>query len=272
MKKKISFIGSGKMAQALIGGVIKAGLFPPKNIFISDLATSRLNYLSKKYKANKCPDNISAVKISDIVILSVKPKDINLVLSEIKHDVKKKQLFISIAAGIRIKTLEKHLNNSIVVRAMPNTPALLGHGSTAISKGSKAKKTDLKTAIDIFESVGHVIVVEEKMMDAVTAVSGSGPAFVYSFVRGMVNAGVKAGLDPKTAKDLVIKTLIGAGHMLKDLDKSADELISMVASPGGTTVAGLSKLDESKFEEAVGSAIIAAYKRSIEISKEFEAN
>ncbi|MCX5749866.1 MAG: pyrroline-5-carboxylate reductase [Candidatus Saganbacteria bacterium] len=267
--KKISFIGAGRMADAIISGIIRAKLFSPKNIYISDKEAQRLKYLSETHKVHVAQDNIKAMLVADIVVLCVKPQHKKNVLDEIREFVESEKLFISIAAGITIGYLEKHLAGCPVVRAMPNNPCLIGEGMTVISKGSSATESDVKTAEKIFSSLGKTVLMDEKFMDAVTGLSGSGPAFVYKFLEGMIEGGVKAGLKKEDAEVLAKQTMLGAVKTVIETRKNPKELCGMVASPGGTTIEGLKILDEAKLIDIVADAVYAAAARARDLSKEF---
>lgn len=256
------------MAEAIMTGIIKARIFLPQNIFISDKDGKRLEDLAKKFKIEITRGNNEAVAASDIVVLAVKPQVKPAVLEEIsKADVKGK-LFISIAAGISLAFLESRLDKAAVIRAMPNNPCLVGQGMSVLCKGSCAGAKDMEIAEEIFSSLGKTLVMNEKHMDAVTGLSGSGPAFVYSAVEGMIKGGEHCGLSNVHAKQLALQTFLGAVTTLIETGKSAKELIDMVASPGGTTLEGLKVLESFKFEEAIGQAVVSASERAAEIREE----
>jgi len=177
---------------------------------------------------------------------------------------------ISIAAGITLKTIERYLPQAPVIRAMPNNPAFVGEGLTAICKGHRATERDRKVAEVIFGAVGKVIAVEEKLMDAVTGLSGSGPAFIYAMVESLIEGGVEAGLSETQAKTLAVQTTLGAAKTMAETGKDPAELREMVTSPGGTTIAGLRVLEEGKFKKILRGAVVAATKRAKELSEEYE--
>jgi len=258
------------MAEAIISGMIKAGIFLPQNILISDKDGKRLQDLVEKFKIEISHVNKEAVAVSDIVVLAVKPQVIPSVLEEISGADVKNKLFISIAAGISLDFLESKLDKAHVIRVMPNNPCLIGQGMSVLCKGSRAGTKDMDIAQKIFSSLGEILVMDEKYMDAVTGLSGSGPAFVYSAVEGMIKGGERCGLSRAGSKQLALQTFLGAVTTFIETGKSAKELIDMVASPGGTTVEGLKVLEGYKFEEAMSEAVIAASKRAGEIRMTYE--
>lgn len=264
---KVSFIGAGKMAEALISGLCRQKALPPSCIYISDRQKGRMELLSEKYGVKSVQNNCSAIAGASIIVLAVKPQDMNLLLEEISPFVTRFQLVISIAAGITLDTLQKKLKKISLIRAMPNNPALAGAGITALSQGIFAKKGQLEFADAIFRTVGETIFVPEKYMDAVTALSGSGPAFTYLFLEGLIEGAKKAGLPALTAKRLALKTIEGSAQAAAKADKSFKDLVAMVASKGGTTEAGIKVLKKGKFKEMVQKTVLAAAKRSKELNK-----
>lgn len=267
--KTIGFIGAGNMAEAVISGIIKSGIIS-KNIFISDVNKKRLNYIYKKYKVNRCRSNQDAVKYSDIIFLAVKPHQIEKVLKETAFSLRSifngNKLFISVAAGIKTSKIEKYLKKVSVVRVMPNTPALFGEGAIAVAAGRYAKKTDMQFAKKLLSSCGIVIDVIEKDMDAVTAVSGSGPAYIFYIAEVMRETAEKLGMQKDVAKKLVNQTLLGASKMLILSDDEPVILRQKVTSKGGTTEAAFKVLNKKKFCEIFEQAIISAMKKSKELS------
>ncbi len=268
--KKISFIGAGRMAEAIIAGVIKAGLFLPENIIISDKDGKRLKDLGVKYGLKTVHGNAEAAELSDIVVLAVKPQVKPAVLNELSGTDISGKLFISIAAGIPLAFLESKIGKAHVIRVMPNNPCLAGKGMSVLCRGKHVSPQDMDIAERIFSSLGKTLVMEEKFMDAATGLSGSGPAFVYSAIQGMIKGGELCGISHADSKYLALQTFLGAVHTLIETGKSANELIDMVASPGGTTVEGLKVLDRHKFEDVMSEAVTAAAKRAAEIREENE--
>lgn len=267
---KLGFIGAGRMAEAVIRGLLSAKAVPKNNIIISDKDSSRLKQLSKRYKVKAAESNIVAASSSDIIILAVKPQTMHQVLAELSGKVRPDQLVISIAAGIMLKSLEKYIKKSPVVRVMPNNPCLVGEGVSLISTGTLAQEKDVKSAEKIFSSVGDTIRIDEKHMNAATSLSGSGPAFVYEIVNVLTDGGVEAGLTKDLAAELASKMMLGSIKTVIKTKKAPEELVAMVTSPGGTTIAGLRVLEEGKFKETLKKAIVQAAMRAKEIGEEFE--
>ena len=259
-KNIIGIIGGGNMGEALI-----KGLYADHPVHVCEANVERVKYLKKKYPGIVLGD-LNVIETALVIILAIKPQDMELLLKQIP--VSKNQLFVSIAAGLTTKFFEKHLGNKVrVVRAMPNMPALIGEGITGICKGSFASTTDINLAEKILQAIGQTVIVKESMIDAVTAVSGSGPAYVFLFVEQWINAAVKLGFDQKQAKQLVYKTLIGSAHLLEKSQFEAAELRVKVTSKGGTTQAALDVFAKRKFEQLMKEALSAAKKRAKELAK-----
>lgn len=265
--KKIGFIGTGKMGEALIKGILQTQLVPPENIFASDVDFAKLQLLEKEYKINICKDNCAAVVDSDIVIIAVKPQTVPAVLKEIKDSIKK-QLIISIAAGVTIETYENALpQGAKVVRVMPNIAAIVKEAASAISLGSAVSKEDASLAALIFNAVGRTVILPEHLMDAVTGLSGSGPAYIFTIIEALADGGVHEGLDRNTAKLLAAQTVLGAAKMVLENGSHTAQLKDMVTSPGGTTIRGLRVMEERGVRIAMMDAVIAACERSKELGK-----
>jgi len=235
------------MAEAILRGLISSKAFSRSSIIISDRDTARSKQVSKKYGVADAENNVEAARRSDVLILAVKPQSMNSVLADIAGKVTPAQLVISIAAGITMKSIEKYLAKAPLVRAMPNNPCLIGEGMTALCGGKFAQEKDMKTAEKIFSSVGDTIRVEEKQMNAITGLSGSGPAFIYEVVDALTDGGIEAGLPKDLAAVLALKTALGSIKTMIKTKKTPEELKNMVASPGGTSVAGLRALEEANF-------------------------
>ncbi|MBI4620742.1 MAG: pyrroline-5-carboxylate reductase [Desulfobacterales bacterium] len=266
--KKIGFIGSGNMAEAIIKGVIRAGVVSPKNILSSDVSEDRRRLFSDSFNIITTSSNLELVFQAEIIVLAIKPQGIGFVLKEIVQAVDISKLVISIAAGVTLKHIEDSLKaNSRVVRVMPNTPALVGEGVTAISPGAKAAKEDLDIARNIFDAVGKTVVVEERYMDAVTGLSGSGPAYVFLIIDALIDAGVKVGLDRDTAKTLAVQTVFGSAKMVIETGETPAKLRDRVTSPGGTTIAGLHVMEAGRLRAVIIDAVEAATNRSKELGE-----
>jgi len=267
--KKIGVIGAGNMAGALIKGLLSAKLYRPQDMVVSDVLPVQLRKLKRAYKVDGLHDNRAVVREAQTIVLAVKPQIIDQVLGEIRPEVTKEKLFISIAAGVPLRRLEGGLGgNARVVRVMPNTPALLGQGIAVIARGHRAKPQDEKLTLTLFRGVGEALAIkDEALMDPVTGLSGSGPAYVYLFAEALIQGGVQEGLSPAVATRLAFQTIAGAVAMLQEAGKSPKELRDMVTSPGGTTLAGLSFLADGKFAETVAGAVSAATRRSKELGQ-----
>ena len=264
--KKIAFIGAGNMGGALIRGIIADGLYPPSAISASDPNEVLLEKLNGELNINTTRDNRAAVRGADIVCLAIKPQMLDAVLEGISEDITEDHLLISILAGISTRRIEDALGKQIrVVRVMPNTPALVRAGMAGISPGRYAGNNDLREAVDIMSAVGDVLEVDEDLIDAVTGVSGSGPAYLFYFVEVLARAGVKAGLSPEQSDFLARKTIIGAAKLLEETGLTPDELRRNVTSPGGTTEAALKTFEKLGFEEIMEKAVRAARDRAREL-------
>jgi len=257
---KLAFIGAGKMAEAII-----ARLGAKKDISASDVSRDRLRLLRSKYKVKTHEDNCAVFEAADVAVLAVKPQQMSEVLAQLRSS--KRKLIISIAAGIPLSYLQKKLPGHPVIRAMPNNPCLIGEGMTALAKGGRVTSSEVRVARQIFESVGEVVEVPEKWLDAVTGLSGSGPAYVYQMIEVMTAGGIKAGLPKKLAARLAVQTAYGAAATVKRTGRDPEELRAMVTSPGGTTLEGLNVLERRKFSAAVIEAIGAAARKSRVLSK-----
>ena len=264
--KKVGFIGAGNMATALIKGVISSGLYSPDMINAYDNDPEKLKSIYKTYSVIGMKSNSDLVKACNIIILAVKPQVMNTVLEEIKGKVTRDHIVISIAAGIKIETMLSFLGNDVpVIRVMPNTPALIQRGVSAVAAGKAATPDQMNIAIEILRAVGIAFTVDEAMMDAVTAVSGSGPGFVFKLMECFVEATEKQGFDKETAIKMVIQTFLGASLLAESSELSLSELRKMVTSPGGTTQAGLEFLDTNKLGELIDGTIKTAKDKSIEL-------
>jgi pyrroline-5-carboxylate reductase len=266
--KKIAFLGGGNMAEALIKGMLSAGVAKADQIFVSDVSNERLEHLNKTYGIVIQRSNRDAATQAGIILLSVKPQIIDVVLSKIEPVANKEKLVISIAAGVTIARIEKMLTNKPrVIRVMPNTPALVLSGAAGLAAGSTSTVSDMMTAQQIFGAVGRAVVVEEKLLDAVTGLSGSGPAYVFTIIEALADAGVKAGIPREVALELSAQTVYGAAKMVLETHEQPGKLRDKVTSPGGTTVEGLQVLEKGKLRETLMNAVAAAAARSRELGK-----
>jgi len=254
------------MAEALIKGLLKKGVFEPGQILCSEPVEQRRNYLEETYRIATFSDNKDAVANADIVLLAVKPQVMDVVLGELASAITDNHLVISIAAGVTLKRLQGLLGPSArVIRVMPNTPALVLEGAAALAPGQRAKEQDMQTALRIFEAVGKAVQVPESLMDAVTGLSGSGPAYCFLFIEALIQAGIREGLPRPTAQELAIQTVIGSAKMCMETGRHPMELTAMVTSPGGTTIQGLYHLEKNGLSGIVMDAVRAATQRSKEL-------
>ena len=263
--KDIAFIGTGKMATALISAIYKNNL--AKSITASDRNEDNLNKIKSKFSQIKTTkDNKEAVKNSEIIFICVKPQDIDIVLNEIKAEIKG-QLVISIAAGIKIGHIESILGEKRVIRVMPNINCLVGEMAAGFSAGKYATKEDIKTVEKLLDCSGISFLIKEDLIDAVSSISGAGPAFFAYFIDAMAKAGIKNGVEKEIAYKLAAKTALGTGRLLLEKNLAPDEVISMVASKKGVTLAGLAVLEKNKTKKILEKTINAAIKRSKELGK-----
>ena len=242
--KKIGFIGCGKMAGAIIKGIVKSSLISANNILASKSNPENLEETSKKLGIRITLDNKEIMKFGDIIFIGVKPSQVSAVLEEIKAFVTADKIIVSMAAGVKITQIENILQSTKVIRIMPNTPVLVNEGMTGICRGKGVSEKDLEQICSIFDSIGKSVVVEENQIDIVTAISGSGPAFFYKVMNDIARAGEKLGLDYEKALLLSIQTAIGSAKMALDRKISMEELISNVATKGGCTRVGVDIMEE----------------------------
>lgn len=264
-KSKIGFIGGGKMAEALIKGIIQSQFADSDQITTVEPVMERRQFLSELYKINVAAD-AQAVADCGIVILAVKPQVMDSVLSGLKSILNETHLIVSIAAGIPLSFIEDRLNKKCrVIRVMPNTPALVLEGASALSGGTAATSEDIEICRNIFSAVGKCVIVDEKYLDAVTGLSGSGPAYVFSFLEALIDGGVKVGLAREDAELLAMQTVLGSVRLAMETGDHPAVLRAMVTSPGGTTIAGLHTLEKEGFRAAVMSCVEEATRRSKEL-------
>jgi len=255
------------MGEILLAGVLSQG-WDPQDITVADRLPERLQELSNRYKVRVAASNQMATEAARLVILAVKPQDLGALLDEISGAASAGQTFVSIAAGVTCRFIEKHLpHETMVVRAMPNAPASVGTGVTAICAGACAGNEQLDLAEALFAQVGKVIRVDENQMNAVTAVSGSGPAYFALFIEAIIESGVNLGLDPATSADLAVQTMLGTSLMLQG-GATPGQIITAVASPKGTTEAALVVLEAAAFKKTAALAVTAAARRAQELSRD----
>jgi len=264
--RHLGFLGAGNMSGALIKGLLHGKILPAERIVASDVKGDRLDQLHKQHGIRVTTDNHALVREADVLVLAVKPQVIDKVLMEVGGDVRADQLVVSVAAGVPIETIEARLPpGSRVVRAMPNTPAMVQAGATAIAGGAHAREDDLRIARELFEAVGCVVVLDEALLDAVTGLSGSGPAYVMLIIEALADGGVKVGLHRDTALLLAAQTVYGSARLLLETGEHPGRLKDMVTSPGGTAIAGLHTLESGALRRTLMDAVEAATKRAAEL-------
>jgi len=266
---KLGFIGGGQMGEALIRGIIQSGLYASGDILVTEPNESRRTYLQETYQVQPFDSGAPIWKTCSTVILAVKPQVMGSLLADARKMISSKHLIISIAAGLPISFYEEHLNGQQcrIVRVMPNTPALILESASALSGNSHVTPADMDLAKSLFDAVGKAIVMDERYLDAVTGLSGSGPAYVFSFIEGMIDAGVKVGLARPVAETLALQTVLGSVKLMLETGKHPAVLRDMVTSPGGTTIAAQHVMDRAGFKGIIMDAIEAATNRSAELGK-----
>jgi pyrroline-5-carboxylate reductase len=272
-ERKIGFIGAGNMAEAMIRGLVHSSASTSENIIASDVRPDRLNFIKELFEVSVCEQNRDVVEQADLVVLAVKPQIMKTVLVELADHLDMSKLIISIAAGISLATIESHLNKDLrLIRAMPNIAALVLESATAICAGKHASRDDLNVAKAVFDSIGKTVIIEEGLMDAITGLSGSGPAYLFLMIDAMADAGVKVGLSRDNALTLSAQTVLGAAKLLIETGEHPGRLKDKVTSPGGTAIAGLHTLEEGGLRTTLINAVEVATRRSKELGKMMENN
>jgi len=268
-KKKIGFIGSGNMGAAMISGLIDSGASRPENIICSDIREDLLEEIKAKFGIQVSPSNIEVATDADIVILAIKPQIMVPVLREIKDCLDMSKIVISIAAGVPLAAIETCLSKKLrLIRVMPNVAVAVREGAAAIAAGENTYKEDIDLAMAIFNSVGKSIFLKENnLMDAITGLSGSGPAYIFMIVDALADAGVRVGLARQDALLLASQTLLGAAKMLLETGEHPGPLKDSVTSPGGTAIAGLHTLEKGGLRTTLINAVEAATQRSVELGE-----
>ncbi len=270
--RRLGFLGAGNMSEALIKGLLHAKVLPPERILASDVKGDRLEHLHKVHGIRTTTDNHLLLRESDVLVLAVKPQAIDKVLTEVGADLRSDQLVVSVAAGVPIAALEARLPaGARVVRSMPNTPATVQAGAPAIAGGAHAREDDLRIARELFEAVGRVVVLDEGLLDAVTGLSGSGPAYVMLIIEALADGGVKVGLHRDTALLLAAQTVFGSARLLLETGEHPGRLKDMVTSPGGTAIAGLHTLESGGLRKTLMDAVEVATRRAAELGVEMSA-
>ena len=265
----ISFIGGGAMCEAILKGILSAKSANNTDIAIAEPNNDRRLKLEKQYGINTTSSNVEALQNkADIVVLSIKPQVLSIVLNEIKGVLSPEQLLLSIVAGAKLDTLIKVTNHESVIRVMPNTPAQIGSGVSVWTATPRVNKRNKEMTANLLKPLGiEIYVKDESLIDMSTALSGSGPAYVFAFIESLIEAGVKLGMPQELSSELVIHTVLGSAKMLDETGIDPSELRKLVTSPGGTTAAALLKLEEEELGQALIKAVQAAYERSIELGK-----
>ena len=261
---KLGIIGAGVMAEAIFSRLISVGLYSAPEIILSDPQQSRRIYLQEKYKVQTTNDNQQVADVQDVVILAIKPQ----ILAQLEPLNMKANLLISILAGISLERLTSIFPNQAIVRAMPNTPATVGAAMTAISPATGVESEQIELVQRIFAAIGQVVELPESSIDAVTGLSGSGPAYVAIMVEALADGGVASGLPRPIAMQLAIQTVLGTAQLLQNNKIHPAILKDQVTSPGGTTIAGVRALENGGFRATVIEAVLASYHRSQELGKQ----
>ncbi|RDW16811.1 pyrroline-5-carboxylate reductase [Oceanobacillus chungangensis] len=269
MDKKIAFLGAGSVAEAIISGMIRSEVVNQEQIIVTNRSNQeRLEQMKNDYRVQCTTDKKEAFRYADIVVLAVKPNNVKESLESIKAYLNPNQLIISVIAGVTTESIRTKIGiDAAIVRVMPNTSASIGYSATAITAGKFASEQQVRLVESIFQSIGITTIVEEDDMHIVTAVSGSGPAYVYYLVEAMEKAAIEAGLEKEIAYKLITQTILGAGEMLRQSGETAAGLRRKITSPAGTTEAGIKRLEEKDFQTIVIDSLKRARDRSMELGK-----
>jgi pyrroline-5-carboxylate reductase len=266
--RKVAFLGGGRMGEALVSGLIRSGGRAAEEIMVTCRREERARELRERYGVGTTLSNPEAVSFADTIVLTVKPQDMEVLLAQIAGSVRPQHTVISFAAGIRTSFVEKHLPDQVpVVRVMSNVAVLVDEAMSVISPGAHAQEEHLEVAEELLGYVGKVIRLKEAHLDAVTATSGSGPAYFFLLAEAMIEACILLGLSRDVATELIIQTMLGSAKMLRDTGRHPVELREMVTSPGGTTIAAIRVLEETGVRAAFLNAIDAARRRSAELAQ-----
>jgi pyrroline-5-carboxylate reductase len=269
IEKKLGILGSGNMGEALVSGLVNSGSSKPEDIICTDVREDRLGELQKRFGVRTTANNVEAVIQSDVVIYAVKPQLMAEVLKETADALDMSKVVISIAAGVPLRAIESLLHKELrLIRVMPNIAASVKESATALSAGKHARKEDIELALAIFNSVGKSVFLHENyLMDAITGLSGSGPAYIFIIVDALADAGVKMGLARKDAQYLAAQTVLGAAKMLMETGEHPGQLKDRVTSPGGTAIAGIHTLEKGGLRTTLINAVEAATQRSKELGE-----
>jgi pyrroline-5-carboxylate reductase len=268
MDQKVGFIGCGKMAQAMIEGMIKSKIVQPAAIMASAVTDETLRSVKEKYNILVSRNNIEVAKHADILILAIKPNIHDAIINEIAEAMNEQKVMITIAAGISLEYIESFFQTKMkVVRAMPNTPSLVGEGMSAICHNQQVNQEDLEKVLLLFNSFGRTEVMVEELMDSIPAISGSSPAYVYMFIEALADGGVKQGIPRKQAYKLAAQAVLGAAKMVLETERHPGELKDDVCTPGGATIEAVAALEQEKFRSAILTAMDHCTKKSKQLSK-----
>ncbi len=263
---RIGFIGGGVMGEAMIRGILARGVARPEEIIVCDTSAIRREALSRDYGVKVTEDHSMAIKGAEVIVLAVKPQNLAEVMEEMRGRLKSGQLVLSIVAGKSIATLTRGLEYNDIVRAMPNTPAQIGEGMSVWTAQPEVTRSQREMAKSILSAIGREInVSNERYIDMATAVSGSGPAYVFLFIESLIDAAVHIGLPRDMAEGLVLQTMLGSSRLAQESGKAPAELRNMVTSPGGTTAEGLLQLEEGGMRAIIAHAVIAGYEKAREL-------
>ncbi len=264
----ITIIGAGNMGSAILAGIVREGLTTPENVRTADKHQDRLQELHETYGVSTFTDNFKATEGADVVILCIKPQHLKYVLSDLVNRLPKKTLVISIVAGVPLAALSEGLNHGCIIRTMPNTPAQIGQGITVWTATDEVSEHQMELAKNILLAFGEEVhVTEEHFLDMATALSGSGPAYVFLFMEAMIDAGVHLGFSRDISEKLVAQTLRGSVNYYEAMKEHPAKMRNDVTSPGGTSAAALYYLEKAGFRTAIARAIWAAYERSVELGQ-----
>ena len=267
--KRLSFIGAGNMAEALVRGLVDSGKVSRQEMVLSARRPERAQQVAQRYGARAAPTNEACVEGASIVVIAVKPQVLSTVVSSLASAMPSDALVLSVAAGVTTSVLESLLRSgSRVIRGMPNAAAMVGQSATALSAGALATSADIEAARAIFEAVGRVVVVDEVHLDAVTGLSGSGPAYIFLIIEALADAGVKVGLSREVALQLSAQTLLGSAHMLLETGEHPGRLKDQITSPGGTAIAGLHTLEAGGLRTTLINAVEVATRRAQELGQQ----
>ncbi|MBM3470208.1 MAG: pyrroline-5-carboxylate reductase [Armatimonadetes bacterium] len=267
MDAAIGFIGAGNMAEALISGLRSAGMDGAQILATNRSRRERLDHLSASWGIRVTPDKAEVCGSARVLVLAVKPGDLAQAAQGLRPHLVPEHLVISVLAGVRCSSVEHHLGGASVIRAMPNLPAAVMASATALAYGQGVADEHRVAAVSLFNRLGKTVEVREEALDAVTAIAGSGPAYVYLFMEALIEAGAQAGLSPTVARDLALQTVYGAAKLVRETGGDPGDLRRRVTSPNGTTMAGLAALEEGGFAAAIGKAVRSATQRATALGR-----